>query len=153
MLFYISVILLVVADQLTKVLTLKYLKPINSTAIIDGILSLTYVENRGAAFGILQNARWVFILATIAILCAILFFKIRYKPVEKTLNSALCLLTAGAVGNLIDRIFRGYVVDMIEVTFINYPVFNVADCFVVTGALLLAVYIIFIYKEPKKDDE
>ena len=153
MLFYISVILLVVADQLTKVLTLKYLQPINSIAIIDGILSLTYVENRGAAFGILQNARWVFILATIAILCAILIFKIRYKPVEKTLNSALCLLTAGAVGNLIDRIFRGYVVDMIEVTFINYPVFNVADCFVVTGALLLAVYIIFIYKEPKKDDE
>ena len=69
------------------------------------------------------------------------------------MNSALCLLTAGAVGNLIDRIFRGYVVDMIEVTFINYPVFNVADCFVVTGALLLAVYIIFIYKEPKKDYE
>ena len=83
MLFYISVILHVVADQLTKVLTLKYLKPINSTAIIDGILSLTYVENRGAAFGILQNARWVFILATIAILCAILFLKSDTNPWKK----------------------------------------------------------------------
>ncbi len=153
MLFYIIALLLVVADQLTKVLTLKYLKPINTTDVIDGILSLTYVENRGAAFGILQNARWVFIIATIAILCAILYFKHRYNPKEKTINYALCLLISGAVGNLIDRIFRGYVVDMIEVTFINYPVFNVADCFVVIGTILLAVYIIFIYKEPKKYDK
>ncbi len=153
MLFYILAITLIFADQLTKLLTLKYLKPIGSSVIADGILSFTYVENRGAAFGILQDARWVFIVATIAILCAIIYFKIKYKPAEKTLNSSLCLLTAGAVGNLIDRIFRGYVVDMIEVTFINYPVFNVADCFVVTGAALLAIYIIFIYKEPKKNDE
>jgi signal peptidase II len=76
------------------------------------------------------------------------WYKIKFKPQGKVINTSLCLLLSGALGNMIDRIFLGYVVDMLEVTFIDYPVFNVADCFVVAGAILLCIYILFIYKEP-----
>lgn len=151
MLFLIISFILVILDQITKLLTIKYLKPVSNVEFIKNILSFTYVENRGAAFGILQNSRWIFIAFTIIAVLAILFYKFHFKPSGKLLNSSLCLILSGAIGNLIDRIFRGYVVDMIEVTFIDYPVFNVADCFVVTGTVLLVIYILFVYKEPKKE--
>ncbi len=152
MIFTIITVLLVAIDQITKYFSIESLKGASSVVLIDKFLSLTYVENRGAAFGILQNARWVFITFTFIAIIFIIYYKLRYKPQSYTLNSALCLITAGAVGNLIDRVGRGYVVDMIEVTFIDYPVFNVADCFVVVGAILLSIYVMFIYKEPKKDE-
>lgn len=152
MLFIIITVILIALDQITKLITLNYLKPVSTVSVIDNILSFTYVENRGAAFGILQNARWVFILFTIIAVVAIFYYKFQKKPEGTTINSALCLILSGAVGNLIDRIFRGFVVDMIEVTFISYPVFNVADCFVVVGAVLLSIYILFIYKEPEKHE-
>ena len=153
MLFYIVAILLIVADQFSKFLTVKYLKPISTVNIIDGIFSFTYVENKGAAFGILQNARWVFIVATIVAIIVMVWYKLKYKPQGKVVNISMCLLLSGAIGNMIDRLLLGYVVDMFEVTFIDYPVFNVADCFVVIGAILLCIYILFIYKEPEKVDD
>ncbi len=149
MFFYLLSILLILADQISKYYTLKMLKPIGTLEIIKGVFSLTYVENRGAAFGILQNARWIFIAATaIAIVCLIVY-KCKYKPKGIIINTALLFILSGAVGNMIDRIWRGFVVDMLEVTFITYPVFNFADCLVVIGAILLAIYIIFIYKESE----
>jgi signal peptidase II len=151
MIFTLITLLLIICDQVSKIAVLKYLKPVGTTVVLKDILSLTYVENRGAAFGILQNSRWVFICATIIILAVLIIYKIKYKPQGKIINTSLCLLISGAIGNLIDRIFRGFVVDMLEVTFIEYPVFNVADCFVVVGAILLGIYIMFIYKEPEKE--
>lgn len=149
MFFYLLSILLILADQISKYYTLKMLKPIGTLEIIKGVFSLTYVENRGAAFGILQNARWIFIAATaIAIVCLIVY-KCKYKPKGIIINTALLFILSGAVGNMIDRIWRGFVVDMLEVTFITYPVFNFADCLVVIGAILLAIYILFIYKESE----
>lgn len=153
MLFYIITILLVVLDQVTKLIAINHLLPVGSIELIEGIFSLTYVENRGAAFGILQDARWVFISATTLAIIALIIWKTKSGPRGKIINTALCLILSGAVGNMIDRVFRGFVVDMLHVTFIDYPVFNVADCFVVVGTILLAVYILFIYQEPKKDDE
>ena len=150
MLFYVIAIVLIVMDQLSKFATIKWLKPIGTITVVEGIFDLNYVENRGAAFGIMQNQRWIFICLTIIITLALIFYKAKYKPKDKVLNTSICLLVSGAIGNLIDRIFRGYVVDMLEVTFINYPVFNVADCFVVIGAVLLSIYILFIYKDPKE---
>ncbi len=137
------------ADQISKLLTIRNLKAAGSVTLIKNVLDLTYVENRGAAFGIMQNARWIFIVITIAAIAAMLIYKLKYKPKGLVANASLCLLISGAVGNMIDRVFRGFVVDMIEVTFIDYPVFNVADCFVVVGAILLCVYILFIYKEKE----
>ncbi len=153
MAFIICAFILIAADQISKFAAIKFLKPHETIEIIKGVLSFTYVENRGAAFGILQNARWVFILFTIFAMGIMVFYKIKNKPQGKIINTSLCLLLAGATGNMIDRLCLGYVVDMIEVTFIDYPVFNVADCFVVVGTILLAYYILFIYKEPKKVDD
>jgi len=152
MIFIILTILLIIADQITKYYTLIKLSPIGSIEVLKGVLSFTYVENRGAAFGILQNARWIFIAVTLITIIAIIGYIIKTKPSCKTLLLSLSLILAGGIGNMIDRIFRGFVVDMIEVTFINYPVFNLADCCVVIGTILLGIYILFIYKEPKKED-
>jgi len=151
MIFTLVVFFLVLLDQISKIAIIKYLKPVGTLELIKGFFSLTYVENRGAAFGILQNARWVFIAATVIISIAIIVYKIKYSPSGRLINTSLCLLISGAIGNLIDRVFRGYVVDMLEVTFITYPVFNVADCFVVVGAVLLGIYVLFVYKEPEKE--
>lgn len=153
MFFFVIAFVLVVLDMVSKFLTTTYLKPLHSVEVIKNFFSLTYVENRGAAFGILQNARWVFIVATAIAIVAMIYYKFKYKPQGKVINTSLCLILSGAVGNMIDRLRLGYVVDMLEVTFIDYPVFNVADCFVVIGAILLMIYIVFIYKEPENKDD
>ena len=153
MYFAIFTLLLIIADQITKYFTVSMLKPVGSVEIIKNILNFTYVENRGAAFGILQNARWVFIVLTTIAVAAIIIYLLKEKPKDKTLTCSLSLILAGAIGNMIDRILKGFVVDMIEVTFIDYPVFNFADCCVVIGAILLGIYIIFIYKEPQKEEK
>ncbi len=146
--FYIIGALLIIIDQATKFLSVSKLKPLGSVEIIKGILSFTYVENKGAAFGILQNARWVFILATIIIIAALIIYKIKSKENSKIYSYSSMLLISGGIANLIDRVFLGYVVDMIEVTFIDYPVFNFADCCVVAGAILLCIYV--LKSETKK---
>ncbi len=146
-------LILIFSDQITKFLTLKYLKPVGSVSVIDKVLSFTYVENRGAAFGMLQNARWVFITVTIVVCIALIYYMTKKKPQDKLLKASFALVIAGAIGNLIDRIFRGFVVDMIEVTFVSYPVFNFADCCVVVGAVLFAIYVLFVYKEPEKEEK
>lgn len=152
MTFILLAVILIAADQITKYFTLTALKPLGSIEILKGILNFTYVENRGAAFGIFQNARWMFITVTLITIIAIIGYIIKSGTKDKTLLLSLSLILSGGIGNMIDRIFRGFVVDMIEVTFIDYPVFNLADCCVVIGAIILAIYILFIYKEPKKDD-
>ena len=139
---YVISALLIIIDQATKYITVSKLKPLGSVEIIKGILSFTYVENKGAAFGILQNARWVFIIATIIIIAALIVYKIKFKVKSKIFDCSSALLISGGIANLIDRIFLGYVVDMIEVTFIDYPVFNFADCCVVVGAILLCIYVL-----------
>lgn len=153
MYFSLFTLLLIVADQVTKHFTVTMLKPVGSIEIIKNILSFTYVENRGAAFGILQNARWIFIILTTIAIAAIIIYLLKEKPKDKTLILSLSLILSGAIGNMIDRISKGFVVDMIEVTFIDYPVFNFADCCVVIGAILLGIYILFIYKEPQKEEK
>jgi signal peptidase II len=139
---YIICALLIITDQVIKFFSVSKLKPLGSVEIIKGILSFTYVENKGAAFGILQNARWIFILATIVIIAALIIYKIKFKVNSKIYNYSSILLISGGIANLIDRIFLGYVVDMIEVTFIDYPVFNFADCCVVVGAILMCIYVL-----------
>ena len=149
MLYIIISIILVIIDQITKLATVKYLMPVKSLTLIDGILSLTYVENRGAAFGVMQNARWFFIIFTLAVIVAAILYTYVTKQKDKTFLISVVLICSGGIGNLIDRIFRGYVVDMLEVTFINYPVFNIADICVVCGAILLCIYVLFS-KDVKK---
>ena len=135
---------IVYLDQLTKWLITTYL-PESGKIIINGVLRLSYVENTGAAFGTLSDCRWLFIsVSSIAILGMLwyLFFK---KPGSRLLNLSLVLLTGGGIGNMIDRVLLGYVVDFID--FYAFPkiwlwVFNIADVCITIGTALLALYLI-----------
>ena len=154
----ISIVLMIVsviADQVTKYLIVSNMELYESIDLIPGVLRFTYIHNDGAAFGSLDNARWLFmILSTVAIV-AILGYLFWKKPQDKLLLSSLILITGGGIGNMIDRIRLGYVIDFID--FCAFPkiwmwVFNVADCCVCIGAGLLALWMILdTVKEVKKE--
>ena len=149
----IGCLLLVVLDQFTKVLALQNLKGQEPITIIPDVFQLLYVENRGAAFGILQNKQWVFLIITAIVLAALIWALPRMSRERHFLPLRLCLcfIGAGAVGNMIDRIFRGYVVDFFYFKRIDFPVFNVADIYVTTSAIVLIFLIVFLYKEEDFD--
>ncbi len=151
MIYVILSVLLVIADQIIKFLTVKYLAPSGNVVFIKNILSFTYVENRGAAFGILQDGRWFFIIVTVIALSGLTYYIRKHTDKGKLFNLSVSLIYAGAIGNFIDRLFKGYVVDMIHATFIDFPVFNFADCLIVVGVILLYVYILF-FDKVKKDE-
>lgn len=151
MLFSVLTLILIIADQYTKHLAVKFIKPVGSVEVIKNILRFSYVENRGAAFGMLRDARWVFITVTVISIAAIIWWMVFRRPENRLLRVSLLLILSGALGNLIDRIMLGYVTDMIDVAFIDFPVFNFADCCVVVGAVLFAIYVLFVYKEPEKE--
>ncbi len=150
MIYFVIAALVVIADFATKCSAIEYLMKIDTVSLWEGVFHLTYVENRGAAFGIMQNQRWVFIVLTVAVLAVVLLVCIKYKNKHKLLCTALSFLVGGAVGNMIDRIMYGYVVDFFDFRLINFPVFNVADIFIVVGAALLAVYFIFFDNDKKE---
>lgn len=146
-------ILLAGVDQLIKYLVVVNLKPISSVAVIPGLFSLTYVENRGAAFGMLSNARWIFILFTIIIIVLMIFALFKYRVKSKLFNIAVILIVGGGIGNLIDRIFYGFVVDYLSVSFFP-PVCNFADYCITVGAALMVIYLLFFsswFNKDKKD--
>lgn len=144
---------LILLDQGTKLWALSSLKPIHNTTVIEGFLDLTFVENRGVAFGMFSGKRWLILLLTAAIAGMLLYFyhslprRKEYAPVR----ASIVLVLAGAVGNIIDRLFRGYVVDFFEFTFFEWPVFNVADIYVVAGVILLMFLILFVIKDEDID--
>ena len=146
--------ILAVIDQISKLAALKYLKPVGSVSFIDGIMNFTFVENRGAAFGVLTGARWFFIVITIAVTIAAVIYIKKYMPNKKeygVVKLSIILILGGAWGNAFDRFFRGYVVDFFESVFIKWPVFNVADIYVVFGTILLAYAFIFVIKDDEND--
>lgn len=117
--------------------------------LVEGFMDLTFVENRGVAFGMFSGQRWFILLLTGVIAVGLIWFymtmpkKKEYFP----LRVSLVLVLSGAIGNIIDRLFRGYVVDFFEFTFFEWPVFNVADIYVVVGVILLALMILFVVKD------
>lgn len=144
-------------DQLTKFLAVQNIAPAgggipNNIQVIDGFLELTYLENKGMALGMLQNQRWLFITLTVVGMLALGVILFRYKKHNFWSYSAITLLIAGGIGNLIDRIIRGYVVDFISISFFPY-VFNFADCCVTVGAVMLILAVIFSERQEKKDTE
>ena len=117
---------------------------VETIPLIENVFHLTYCENRGAAFGILQNRFGLFFCITAVVLVAVTVYMIKKRPQNLCLNLSVTLLVGGALGNFIDRIFRGFVVDFFDFRLIHFAIFNVADCFVVCGAVLLAWYLIFV---------
>ena len=138
----IAIVVLVSLDQFVKYLTVTHLmlKPI---VLIENIFELTYVENKGAAWSILENQIWFFILMTVIILALIAYAFYKKMIYTKLSQISLVLICAGAIGNLIDRITHGYVIDMFSFKLINFPVFNVADICIVCGGILFVFYMMF----------
>ena len=148
------IVLCIAADQLTKICAAANLKDISTLPIIENIFHFTYVENRGAAFGMLADNRWVFlILSSLTIICLIVFMFVS-KPKCKMERVGLALILAGGIGNMIDRVFLGYVIDFIDFYSIWNYVFNIADSCVCIGVALLILYVIKLsideYKASKK---
>lgn len=148
------IILGIALDQFTKFLAVKFLMPIPTRPIINGVIHLTYVENRGAAFGMLADSRWVFmIISTLAIL-GMLAFLFSGMSQNTLYDISIAIVISGGIGNMIDRVALGYVVDMIDFRLINFAVFNVADSFVCVGAgLLILALTLDIIKDSKAKKE
>ena len=136
------IVLCIAADQLTKICAAANLKDISTLPIIKNILHFTYVENRGAAFGMLADHRWVFMILSVVGIAAIFVYLTVTKPKSWWMRLALCFIVGGGVGNMIDRIARGYVIDFIDCRFINFYVFNVADSFVCVGCAMFIIAVI-----------
>ena len=143
------IIILILADQLTKLWALAELRGSEGISVITGIFELQYLENRGAAFGILQNHQVLFLLITVLAALLLTYIYARIPDDKKYIPLRICyvLLMAGAFGNMIDRAFRGYVVDFFYFKLIDFPIFNVADIYVTVTMVLLMGLILFYYKE------
>ena len=139
--YEIIVAILIGLDQIIKYWALNYLKDVKTIPIINNIFNLTYVENRGAAFGMLQNNQIIFILVAAIASCFGLYY-LHSKKVNNLGKIGILLVISGAIGNLIDRVRLGFVVDYLDFHIIWNYVFNLADCFVVVGTILLCLYII-----------
>lgn len=147
----ISVVVLTALDQWTKKLAVLYLKNKEPFVLIDGVFELTYLENRGAAFGLFQNQRAVFLVITLAVMAAVVFLYWRLPKNRRFLPLRIvgAGILAGAAGNMIDRLFYGYVVDFFYFRLIDFPVFNVADIYVTVSAFFLVILFLFYYKEEE----
>lgn len=141
----------VILDQATKLLVVNTMDYGQSIVLIKNIFSFQYIHNYGAAWGMFSNHRWVFMLITSLALIAMPIILYRYRKLHFLFGLSLSLFIGGAIGNMIDRVFLGYVVDFLQFTFIDFPIFNVADICVVFGAVFMMIYIIFFDKELLTD--
>ena len=143
---------IVAADQYTKILTVANISLYQDVEFIPGFLGLTYVQNTGAAFSSFEGQQWLFALIFLAFTVAIVY---EWKKKSMGFNSfeywCIAAVYGGGLGNMIDRIRLGYVVDMIETKFMDFPVFNVADCFITCGCILMMVSLLLFNKEFWKD--
>lgn len=142
-------ILIVATDQITKMLVVRYIPRYLYLNIIDGFFRLTYVRNTGASFSMLSGYRWLFLLITPIALIIIGYMLITRRVRHPLGIYALVMISGGTVGNYIDRIAHGYVVDMLDFYFVNFAIFNVADTFITIGCLLFAVYIFFFNRQTE----
>ncbi|WP_102400883.1 signal peptidase II [Haloimpatiens massiliensis] len=147
----IIIILGVLLDRITKFWSINILSSIGEIKILDGFFSFYYLENTGAAFGIMKNKIYFLSIITVLVLSGVIYYLVCKKPKSKVLRISLSLIIAGAIGNLVDRILYKYVIDFIMLHYKNvyyFPVFNVADILVCIGTFLL---IIFLIKEDKNE--
>lgn len=138
-------------DQWTKALAVAKLKGKEPFVLIDGVFEFFYSENRGAAFGIMQGKQILFFIITAAVLLVVILALVRMPASRRYLPLTACLflLASGAVGNMIDRVSQGYVVDFLYFKLIDFPIFNVADCYVVIATFLLIILAFFVYSEEE----
>lgn len=143
------IVILIVIDQFTKHLAVLHLKDKQAFLLIDGVLELNYLENKGAAFGMLQNQGVFFVFVAVIVLGVIGYILYKTPNAKKynLMHILLSLIAAGAIGNMIDRVRLDYVVDFIYIVLINFPIFNVADMYVSFATVILVLALLFYYKE------
>ncbi|MFI3225792.1 MAG: signal peptidase II [Clostridia bacterium] len=145
--------ILVILDQISKFATVKYLKPIGSVEVLPKILNFTYAENTGAAFSMLEDKIWFFVIVTLLAL-GVMFYTYKKEYIKHKIGIfSLVLVAGGAIGNLIDRVMYGFVVDMFEFAFVRFAIFNVADICITFGGVLLCYYILFLYDKDNPKEE
>ena len=144
---------LILFDQWTKALAVKHLMDQDPFVLIEGVFQLRYLENRGAAFGMMQGQKTFFLItAVIAVaVIAYAYFKLPWEKRFHPLRAIGLFIAGGAIGNMIDRVVLGYVVDFFYFELIDFPIFNVADIYVTCATILLAILILFYYKEEELD--
>ena len=154
LLMFLAVAAITAADQITKYLVVQNIPLYGEVPAIPGLFHLTYVQNTGAAFSMLQGAQWFFALVFLVLTVAIVWETVKKSmPFTRLERWLIVCIYAGGLGNMIDRVRLGYVVDMIAVDFMNFAVFNVADCFITCGCILLMLHLIFFNKEFWKDEK
>lgn len=159
----------VLLDQITKLIVINTIPEGEVIEVIGGVFNLTYIENRGAAFGMLSEQRWIFMVVSVIAIVLIFFYLWKEKPKSYWIKTPLALILGGGIGNMIDRVFRPGVIDFIDADFFFYPqvsfeggfsvhladfpIFNVADCFITVGCATLIVYLLFVEipRETKKE--
>ena len=152
--YFLFVAGIVAADQFTKYLTVANIALFEDIPFIPGLLQLTYVQNTGAAFSSFEGQQWLFAIVFV-IFTGMILYEYFKKPMAFITFERWCIaaIYGGGLGNMIDRVRMGYVVDMIETTFIEFPVFNVADCFITCGCILMMAHLILFNKAFWKDDK
>lgn len=147
--FPLGIVALIGFDQWVKWWTVSTISLDSKQDFIPGVMSLAYLRNYGAAFSMLQNQQWFFTLVTLVVIGAAVYYFIKNIKGNFWLLSGLSLVIAGGLGNFIDRMRLGYVVDMFHLDFVNFPVFNVADSCLTVGVVLLFIYILLEEKKEK----
>ena len=152
-LYIAAILVMIVVDQAVKHWAFTVLQPQHTIPLIENVFHLTYIENRGAAFSMFAkfDSRWIFV-ALAAVITLAICYALSKKLMQTALGSwSLVLITAGAVGNAVDRVARGFVVDMFDFRLIHFPVFNVADIFICVGGVLFVIYFMFQHKDKPND--
>ena len=150
----------IILDQISKLIVIDTIPKGTVIEVIEDIFNLTYIENTGAAFGMLSDHRWVFMIISVVAIALILFYLWKEKPKSLWIKTPLAFILGGGIGNMIDRTFRPGVVDFIDADFVQYPqvsfdggfsiiltdfpIFNIADCFITVGCVMLIVYLLFV---------
>lgn len=155
MIYVIVAIMVIAADIITKIMAENSLMTAGTIPIIKDIIHLTYVENRGIAFGMFSGGRIVFIIVSLVVLAVLgtVVYRTKEEFRSKWIKTGAALIFSGAIGNLIERIYKGYVVDFIDFKVVDFPVFNIADIAVCTGAALLVIHFLFIEGKISKTTE
>ena len=148
--FFTGILIIAILDQAAKFFAAGLLQNIDTYAMWEGVFHLTYVENTGAGWGVFSNHTWLLTVATIIVIVAAVSYVVVKRPNDKLFLTAFTFMIGGAVGNLVDRVRQGFVIDFLDFTLIDFPVFNIADCFITVGALLFIVYVIFFSDKKEK---
>ncbi len=150
----ISVVILIIIDQISKMHIINTMDLFDSIPVINGVLDIHYIRNAGAAWGMFQNKQIMFYIETVIILllAMILYIRCLKKDKYKDIRILILLITAGAIGNFIDRLRFKYVIDFIYFKIIDFPVFNIADCYITIGVFVLIFLMLFKYKEADFDE-